>query len=99
MEKQNYDELIKEGIVLVDFYAEWCGPCKMLAPTLEAFANNRTDVKIIKVDVDKQEALGHRFGIMSVPTLYLYENGQLVAQTMGYHTLDMLTEWVNNNTK
>ncbi|MFA5407597.1 MAG: thioredoxin [Bacilli bacterium] len=97
IEKQNYDELIKEGVVLVDFYAEWCGPCKMLGPALESLANMRSDIRIIKVNVDEQENLARRFGIMSVPTLYLYNNGSLVAECKGFHTLDMLNEWIDTS--
>jgi len=93
--EQNYDELVKEGIVLVDFYADWCGPCKMLAPALEALSSQRDEVKVVKVNVDEQEALTGRFGIMSVPTLYLYKEGKLVAQRAGFQTLDMLNEWIN----
>lgn len=93
--EQNYDELVKDGIVLVDFYADWCGPCKMLAPALEALSSQRGEVKVVKVNVDEQEALTGRFGIMSVPTLYLYKEGKLVAQRAGFQTLDMLNEWIN----
>lgn len=82
IEHQNYDELVSEGIVLVDFYAEWCGPCKMLGPALEALANERADVKIIKVNIDEQEELTQRFGIMSVPTLLLYKDGVNISQKM-----------------
>lgn len=99
IEKQNYDELVKGGLVLVDFYAEWCGPCKMLAPSLEALSNERADIKIVKVNVDEQEALAGRFGIMSVPTLFLYKEGNLVAERKGFQTLDMLTEWIDGSIK
>lgn len=98
LEKQNYEELIKEGIVLVDFYAEWCGPCKMLAPALEGVANQR-DVSVVKVNVDEQEEIARRFGIMSVPTLFVYKNGQIVAQKSGFQTIDMLNEWIDESTK
>jgi thioredoxin 1 len=99
IEKQNYDELIKEGIVLVDFYAEWCGPCKMLAPALEALSNQRGGIKVVKVDVDEQSDLARHFGIMSVPTLFLYKNGVVVAQRSGFQTLDMLNDWINESIK
>lgn len=97
--EQNYDELVKEGIVLVDFYAEWCGPCKMLAPALEALSSERADIKIVKVNVDEQEPLSGRFGIMSVPTLYLYKDGNLVSERKGFHTLDMLNDWIEESIK
>jgi thioredoxin 1 len=96
IEKQNYDELVKSGLVLVDFYAEWCGPCKMLAPALEALSNQREEIKIVKVDVDEQIDLARHFEIMSVPTMFLYKDGVIVSKKSGYHTLDMLNEWVNS---
>ena len=99
IEKQNYDELVKEGIVLVDFYAEWCGPCKMLAPALEALSSERDDIRIIKVNVDEQEDLARRFGIMSVPTLILYKDNNILSKKMGFHTLDMLNEWISESVK
>jgi thioredoxin 1 len=97
--KENYEELVGNGIVLVDFYAEWCGPCKMLAPALEALSKQREDIKIIKVNVDEQEDLAYHFGIMSVPTIYLYKDGAIVSKRSGFHTLDMLLEWINESTK
>ncbi|HHT38322.1 MAG TPA: thioredoxin [Mollicutes bacterium] len=99
IEHQNYDELVSEGIVLVDFYAEWCGPCKMLGPALEALANERADVKIIKVNIDEQEELTQRFGIMSVPTLLLYKDGVNISQKNGFQTLDMLNSWIDESIK
>jgi thioredoxin 1 len=98
MEKQNYEELIGTGLVLVDFYAEWCGPCKMLAPALEALSNQK-DISIVKVDVDKQEELAYKFGIMSVPTMILYKDGKIISQRSGFHTLDMLNNWIEESTK
>ena len=99
VKEQNYEELIKEGTVLVDFYAEWCGPCKMLAPALEVLSMERSNVKVVKVNVDEQEALAGHFGIMSVPTLYLYNDGNLIAERKGFHTLDMLKEWIDGTVK
>ncbi len=98
MEKQNYEELVGTGLVLVDFYAEWCGPCKMLAPALEALSNNR-DISIVKVDVDEQEELAYKFGIMSVPTMILYKDGKIISQRSGFHTSDMLNNWIDESTK
>ncbi|MDD2469364.1 MAG: thioredoxin [Bacilli bacterium] len=98
-EGSNYDEVIKDGMVVVDFYAEWCGPCKMLAPALEALSNARPDIKVVKVNVDKQASLASRFGIYGVPTLFLYKDGQVISKTSGFHTLDMLNEWIDNSIK
>ena len=82
---ENFEaEVIKsEKTVLVDFFAPWCGPCRMLAPTIEEIANDRTDVKVCKVNTDEQEELAMRFGIMSIPTLIVFKNGEPVKKTMG----------------
>ena len=94
-----YDELIKDGIVLVDFFATWCGPCKMLAPELEALVKKRNDVKVLSVDVDKHESISMRYRIMSVPTLLLYYKGELLGNRSGYMPLNILDNWINELVK
>ena len=74
--KDNFKDLIKEGNVLVDFYAEWCGPCRMLGPILEEVSNENKDITIIKVNVDNFEDLAREYGIMSIPTVILFKNGK-----------------------
>ncbi len=69
--------------VLVDFYATWCGPCKQLAPILEQIAEERPDVRIVKVDVDESADLASSFGVVSIPTLIYFKNGEVVSQTVG----------------
>ena len=88
--KEQFDELIKDK-VLVDFYAEWCGPCKMLAPNLE-----KLDYNILKVDVDKFQDLAISYGVMSVPTLILFKNGKEINKSIGYLDIDELKEMVGN---
>lgn len=70
--------------VLVDFFAEWCGPCKMLGPVLEEVATEQDVVKICKIDVDKQMSLALKYNVASIPTMLLFKNGQVSATNIGY---------------
>ena len=69
--------------VLLDFWAPWCGPCRMVGPIVEEIASERADIKVGKVNVDEQPELAGRFGVMSIPTLVVVKNGRVVRQTMG----------------
>lgn len=93
---EDFNELIKDDIVIVDFYANWCGPCRMLAPVLEELANERGSVKIVKVDVDKHNDLARKYGIMSIPTLMYFKNGNLEKTTLGFISKEQIIENVNN---
>ena len=92
--EENFDEVIKSK-VLVDFYADWCGPCKMLAMELEKVANE-IDVDIVKVNVDKEEDIARRYGVMSIPTLILFEDGQELKKTIGFMPKDKIKEFVED---
>ncbi len=88
LEKDNFKELIgSEKKVLVDFFATWCGPCKMLGPILEGFENK---IKVIKVDVDEFDELAREYGVMSIPTLVLLEDGKEVKRNVGLINEDEL---------
>lgn len=83
--QEQFNEYMTHDLVLVDFFATWCGPCKMLAPVLEKVqAQLEGKIEIVKVDVDENMALAQQFGVMSVPTMILFKKGQQVAATSGY---------------
>lgn len=96
---QNEDEFnsaINDGVCLVDFFATWCGPCRMLSPIVEQVAKTRKDVKVLKVDVDDFYDLAKSFGIMSVPTLILFKNGQIKQKNIGLVTLEKINNMIDS---
>lgn len=84
LDSENFDSLIKEGTVLVDFYADWCGPCKMISPILEEISDERDDIKIIKVNVDNHNELAVKYGIMSIPTMIVFKDGKESSKNVGF---------------
>ena len=96
LKEDNFDNTVANGLVLVDFWATWCGPCKMLAPTIDAIATEYKDRVVVgKVDVDENEAIARRFGIMSIPTLFLFKDGEVVEKLVGYRLKTELEQLLN----
>ena len=95
----NFNEQIKEGVVLVDFFATWCGPCKMQSPVLEELKEYRSDVKVVKIDVDQETEIARLYGVMSIPTLILFKDGKEVAKNVGFMPKELLVQWINEQTK
>ena len=83
---EEFNEKIAPSRVLVDFFATWCGPCKMLSPVIEEIDQRKEagDLLIVKVDVDEAGEIAMKYGIQSIPTLFLFENGQMVKHALGY---------------
>ena len=93
----NFDaEVLKaNGPVVVDFWAEWCGPCRMIAPALEEIATALGDkVKIVKLNVDENPATASKYGIMSIPTLMIFKNGELASRQVGAAPKQKLEQWI-----
>ena len=83
--KENFEELVLNGekTVLLDFWAEWCGPCRMMSPVIDEIADERPDILVGKVNVDNDPELANRFGIASIPTLLIMKNGEVAEKRVG----------------
>lgn len=97
LKKENFKEEIKDGITLVDFYASWCGPCKMMHPIIEKIESKYKDIKVIKVDVDQHEDLAREYGVMSIPTLCLMKDGEIKEKNIGFTPEEELERWIQSN--
>jgi thioredoxin 1 len=90
-------EVLKSGTpVVVDFWAEWCGPCRMIGPALEEIAGSLGEkVKIVKLNVDENPATASKYGVMSIPTLMMFKNGELASRQVGAAPKQKLEQWIN----
>ena len=92
-ETEFYD-LLKEGKPIVDFYADWCGPCKMFSPIIESVAKENEDIKVVKIDVDTAQDLAIKYQVMSIPTIIVIKDGQEVNRNVGVVSKSQIVEMV-----
>lgn len=97
LNKDNFQEKVlnNEGVVLVDFYADWCGPCKMMAPVVEAVSNEMSDITVGKVNTDESPSLAEEYSIFSIPTLMIFKDGVVVDKQIGACIKDELVAKIN----
>ena len=89
---KEFDEVIKTGKVLVDFYADWCGPCKMLSPVIDELSEELSDVNFYKLNVDESDEVVRKYSVMSIPTLLVFEQGELKTTSVGFKNKDQVKE-------
>ena len=94
LDKEDFNDIISNGKVVVDFFATWCGPCKMLGPVFEKVSEEVNNVKFVKLDVDKFNDIAREYGVMSIPTLILFENGNELKRNVGFMSEDKLKEFI-----
>ena len=90
--EKEFKDKVSSGKVLVDCYAEWCGPCKMLGPIIDEIASEKEDYSFYKLNVDECDKVTHEYMIMSIPTLLIFENGELKEKIVGFRSKDELLE-------
>lgn len=87
----NFAQIIEyEGITLVDFWAEWCGPCQMQGPVIDELSEERSDIKVCKVDVDEEGGLAAQYEVANIPSLIIFKDGQMVKKLVGFHSKEEL---------
>ena len=95
LNKNNFEDYIKNnGKVIVDFYADWCGPCKMLRPVLDEIASERKDINIVSVNIDNDEELAEKYNVMSIPCVVLFNNGEEERRSIGFKPKDAIESFI-----
>jgi len=96
LKNENFDSVVREGAVLVDFFAPWCGPCRAMMPIIDEIASEREDIKVVAVNVDEQRALAERFRVVSIPTLLIMKDGETVTRLQGARPKAALLEIIDD---
>ncbi len=98
IKEEDFEEKVLKNSkkVLVDFYADWCGPCRMLSPVIEEIAKENDEYEFVKVNVDDCPDVSRKYGIMSIPTLIVFEKGEEKKKTLGFHSLDEVKEFLKD---
>lgn len=97
LNNDNFNASIEEGVCVVDFFATWCGPCKMVAPVLEDLESEMTDIKFVKVDVDESPSVASTYGIQSIPTLKVFKDGKAVDTVVGFLPKEQIKALIERN--
>lgn len=98
IKSEEFENQTKKGVTVIDFFATWCGPCRMMAPIFESVGQKMSGkANFVKVDVDESEDLARKFGVMSIPTMVILKDGNLVAKRVGLMQADALEQWVDEN--
>ena len=95
LNEQNFNEKTKEGLSIVDFWAPWCGPCRMQGPIIDELSEELTDVNVYKVNVDENQNLAAQYGVMSIPTMFIMQDGQVKETLVGLHQKEDLQRILN----
>ncbi len=93
--KTDFQKIIQNGYTLVDFYADWCGPCKMLGPILEEVSHEYPDVDFIKINVDNEQELAAEYRIMSIPAVFMFKDGEMVGKTGGLQPKEAIKNFID----
>ena len=97
LNESNFKNTVSKGITVVDFYADWCGPCKALAPILENVSGKVQNAQICKVNVDENRELAQEYGVRSIPFLVVMKNGKMVEQSVGFKDENMILEMISRH--